>query len=313
MHMDGHEHTVKTAILIVDDESAVWQLYNRTLAGEGYDCHWASSAGEAREMLSRRSFDLVLCDIVMPGGSGFDLCRHINTAYPDLPVIIVTGLGGMETAREALTMDIYGYIVKPVDRGQVLISVANALKRKALETRQRRYHQNLEEEAHDRKKELVWSHEALKSKEVLIAKKADELEALNNALKVLLKKQQEDRAVLEEQMQANVFKTIKPYLEKLKACRLSNRQLRYVEMIEAGIDQIVSPFAKNYSTASLYLTPSEFQVADLIRHGKSTKEIAALLNLSENTIISHRYKIRTKLGLKNSKQNLRAYLNTRLN
>jgi len=150
----------------------------------------------------------------------------------------------------------------------------------------------------------------LKNNEHQLALKAAELEQLNSALSVLLKKHQEDRAAMEANVLANVQKSIIPYLEKLKRGRLSERQRHHVEMVDTGVRRIVSPFAKSLSSVGRHLTPGEFQVADLIRQGKSTKEISNLLHLSENTIMTHRYRIRTKLGLKNNKQNLRNYLST---
>ncbi|MBT8340392.1 MAG: response regulator [Desulfatitalea sp.] len=297
-------------ILIVDDDDGVWRLFNATLRLGGHTCHRAASAAEARQMLTQREFDLVLCDIVMPGESGLTLCRHIYDTLPDLPVIIVTGMSGMETAREAMAMDVYGYIVKPADQSQIRISVANALRRRELEAQRRAQHRHLEQQVRIRTHALTASNAALRRSETLLAQKATELEELNRALSVLLKKQEADRDAMEARMLTNVHKAVRPYLEKLKTARLSAQQRKQVEMVEAGIRRIISPFAESLSTVGRLLTPGEFQVADLVRQGKSTKEIAVLLNLSENTVMTHRYKIRTKLGLKNRKQNMRTYLNT---
>lgn len=298
----------ETAILIVDDEPAMWQVFSRTLHRHGYDCHWASSAHEARVLLSRRDFDLVLCDIVMPGESGLDLSRYIRATRSHLPVIIVTGIDSLEIAHEALSLDIYGYMVKPVDRTQLLISVANALRRRELEDRAELQRQELEQTVQQRTQALVASNAALKHNEHQLEKKAAELEQLNNALSVLLEKHEEARNAMEARILANMHKSIMPYLDKLKIGRLSNQQRQYVDMIDAGIRHILSPFANNLTAVGQHLTPGEFQVAHLIRQGKSTKEISELLNLSENTIMTHRYKIRTKLGLKNIKQSLHSYL-----
>jgi len=65
---------------------------------------------------------------------------------------------------------------------------------------------------------------------------------------------------------------------------------------------------RELSSSYLDLTPTEIQIANLVKEGKTTKEISAILNLSENTIMSHRYKIRSKLGLLKKKMNLRTFL-----
>ena len=136
------------------------------------------------------------------------------------------------------------------------------------------------------------------------------LEELNAALKVLLKKRDEDKAEIEEKLFLNMRQLIRPYLEKLKKSRLNERQRSYATILESNLDDLVSPFASSLSTEYLRLTPAEIQTADLVRQGKSTKEIAELLYLSHRTIEFHRENIRGKLGLKNQKTNLRTFLLT---
>ena len=101
---------------------------------------------------------------------------------------------------------------------------------------------------------------------------------------------------------------ITPYLEKLKKNRLTDRQNNLLDILESNLNEIVSPFARNFSNSFMKLTPTEIQVANLIRQGETTKEIADLLNLSKKTIEFHRENIRTKIGIKNKKINLRTYL-----
>ncbi|HOJ15012.1 MAG TPA: helix-turn-helix transcriptional regulator, partial [Deltaproteobacteria bacterium] len=82
------------------------------------------------------------------------------------------------------------------------------------------------------------------------------------------------------------------------------------EILESNLNDIISPFLKKLSSHYLNLTPTEIQVADLIKDGKSTKQIAEVLGISERAVEFHRNNIRDKLGLKNSKTNLRSYLMT---
>lgn len=138
--------------------------------------------------------------------------------------------------------------------------------------------------------------------------KTRRLEEFNAALKVLLKQREEDRRELEESILQNVKSLIAPYLEKLRKSRLSEDQMTYLTILESHIAELTSPFSKRLSHKYLGLTPLEIQAANLIKEGKTTKEIAATLCVSENTVSSHRFHIRTKLGLRNRKINLRSYL-----
>ena len=141
-----------------------------------------------------------------------------------------------------------------------------------------------------------------------LEEKAKNLEEVNTALKVLLKRLDEDKQVLEEKVMLNMQQLIEPYLEKLKKSRLTDRQKSLLEILASNLSDIVSPFARNVSDSFIKLTPTELQVANLIRQGQTTKEIAGLLNLSPKTIEFHRENIRTKIGIKNKKINLRTYL-----
>jgi DNA-binding CsgD family transcriptional regulator len=79
-------------------------------------------------------------------------------------------------------------------------------------------------------------------------------------------------------------------------------------MIKSHLEEITSPFTRNISSEYMAFSPGEIQVASLIRDGKSSKEIASLLNISLNTVHTYRYNIRRKAGVINNKVNLRSYL-----
>ena len=81
-----------------------------------------------------------------------------------------------------------------------------------------------------------------------------------------------------------------------------------VRILESHLKDVVSPFISKLSSKFIKLTPMEIKVADLIKGGNTNKEIATLLDLAENTVKAHRYHIRSKLGLKRKKINLRSYL-----
>ena len=141
-----------------------------------------------------------------------------------------------------------------------------------------------------------------------LKKRQKELEDINATLRVLLKKREEDKIELENRVLSNVDALIEPYLEKFQDSRLNDRQKDYLKIIRTNIKDIISPFAQNLSSNYYRLTPQEIQIASHIKRGKTTKEIAAIMNLSPKTIEAHRTNIRKKLGLKTSKTNLKTQL-----
>ena len=152
------------------------------------------------------------------------------------------------------------------------------------------------------------AEEALHKRKEELKAQARSLEEMNTALKVLLKHREDDKTELEEKVLANVKELVLPYVEALKNTRLGTDQVAYTSIIESHLNDIISPFLRKLSSKYLGLTPKEIQVADLIKEGKTTKEIAGLLNASVRSVEFHRENIRAKLGLKNKKANLRSYL-----
>lgn len=150
--------------------------------------------------------------------------------------------------------------------------------------------------------ELHRSHEELERK---VQERTESLAEINAALRVLLNKRDEDKKALEDSMLQNVNGLILPYLEKLRASRLDERQQTYVDIMEKNCNDLVSPLLR--SETNLLLTPMEIQVANLVKQGKSTKEISGILSICEKTVSFHRDKIRKKMGLKKSKVSLRSH------
>jgi PAS domain S-box-containing protein len=156
--------------------------------------------------------------------------------------------------------------------------------------------------------ERVQGEQALRERKKELKIKTKNLEEINTALRVLLKKRDEDRTELEEKVLSNVKELVLPYLVKLKRTGLDQRQETFTGILESNIDDIISPFLRRMSSRYLGLTPSEIQVANLVSQGKRTKDIAELLGLSPKTIEDHRTNLRKKLGLRNKKANLRTHL-----
>ena len=201
-----------------------------------------------------------------------------------IAVIVLTGLNDEAAAIQALREGAQDYLVKDRMNPEVLWrSMRYAIERKRVELKLLTREQELETQTRD-------------------------LEEVNSALKVLLNQREADKKELEERIVGNFRELVRPLLEKLKASGLNDRQKAFLEIAEIELKNILAPFLRKVSAGHLKLTPTEIQVANLVKHGKSTKEIASLMNLSIKTVQVNRNNIRRKLGIINKKINLRTYL-----
>jgi len=150
--------------------------------------------------------------------------------------------------------------------------------------------------------------EEVKKREREVQVKSDNLEEVNTALKVLLRRREEDKNELEEKVLLNVRELAMPYVEKLKVSGLSDGQKTYLSILEKSLNDIISPFIHTMTIKYSKLTPREIQVANLVKEGKTSKEIGKLMNMSLRAVDFHRGNIRGKLGLKSKKGNLQSFL-----
>lgn len=127
-----------TRLLIVDDEQPLRHWAERVLGDHGYVCEGAGDATAARARLQDGGYALALLDVNMPGESGMQLLCHIRSEHPDCAVVMVTGEDSVELAMSAIEHGAFGYIIKPVETGELLINVANALHRRRQELDTRR-------------------------------------------------------------------------------------------------------------------------------------------------------------------------------
>ncbi len=154
------------------------------------------------------------------------------------------------------------------------------------------------------------AEDSLKKRDRELEVKSRTLTEMNAALKILLKQREKDKDEVEANVLSHVKQLVMPYIEKLKNCRIGAKEKGYVSILESTMKEIVSPFSNKLSSKYLNLTPKEIEIANLIKEGKTTKEIGELSNVSPGTVAFHRHNIRIKLNLKNKKDNLRSYLLT---
>ena len=157
---------------------------------------------------------------------------------------------------------------------------------------------------------IMEMQEALREKEIELTREREKLEETNTALRVLLRQRDEDRTRLEETVYNNVDRLVLPYLEKLLQGQLSDKHRTLAEIADNNLRDIISPFLRTLSSLGLLLTPQEIEVANLVRNGRSSKEIADIMSLSVAGVDFHRKRLRQKLGLANTKKNLRSFLLT---
>ena len=134
------------------------------------------------------------------------------------------------------------------------------------------------------------------------------LEKLNTALSVMLEVQEKNKQTLEDKVLFNIEELIKPLVKELKNSALDNNQAALLNALESSLKDIASPFSRALMTKFKHLTRTEVRVANLVKAGKSTKEIAGLLNSTPRTVDFHRQNIRKKLGLVNRRTNLASHL-----
>jgi DNA-binding NarL/FixJ family response regulator len=156
----------------------------------------------------------------------------------------------------------------------------------------------------DRKK----SEALLKMREEESKTLAKNLEEANIALRVVLSHRDEDQKILEEKIQHNINEIILPFISTLKSSDWGDRGKHYLDLLESNLKSILSPFMRNMSNTYKRLTPKETEIAEMIRGGKNSKDIADMLGTSVATINTHRNNIRKKLNMKKQKTNLRSHL-----
>ena len=119
-------------VLIIDDESSIRKVLSELLKYEGYTTDEASEGEEALNKFRQKVFDVVLCDIKMPKMDGIEFLEKATQINPDIPIIIISGLGNVDKAVEAVKKGAYDYISKPPDLNRILITIRNAVEKKTL-------------------------------------------------------------------------------------------------------------------------------------------------------------------------------------
>jgi len=135
---------MKSRILVVDDEESIREFLEIMLKKEGYEVTLAEDGQKAKELLAKKTFDMIISDLQMPHVTGIELLKHVKDTSPEIVFMMITAFGTTETAVEAMKMGAYDYITKPFKIDEVRLNIQNALRSR-----------NLEVENRSLKKELV--------------------------------------------------------------------------------------------------------------------------------------------------------------
>lgn len=122
------------SILIIDDEKAIRKTLTEILSFEGYKIDEAADGEEGLKRFSEKNYDLVLCDIKMPKLDGIEFLERAKMVHPDVPIIMISGHGNIDTAVEAVKKGAFDYISKPPDLNRLLITLRNAIDKQELVT-----------------------------------------------------------------------------------------------------------------------------------------------------------------------------------
>lgn len=258
-------------ILVVDDEKMVANTIVTFLQSTGYDCKGIIDPAQTFELLERDDIDLVILDITMDAMDGLSLLDNIVTRNFKQDVIVMTGNTNNYVYGDIIKAGATDFIGKPFQMSE-------------LEARIDRI---------DRERIM-----------------RSELQELKTALRVLLTRREEDKDKFCGDIISNINELVSPFINKLKNSHLNADQKTHLEVLESNLFDICSPLIRSLSPQHVHLSSMEVQVANLIKSGKSNKEISSILGISLNTVLTHRYRLRSKLGLKGEKINLRSYLSS---
>lgn len=120
------------SILVIDDEKSIRNVLKEILNNEGYKVEESADGEEGFEKFCTKDFDAVLCDIKMPKLDGIEFLQKANELKPEIPIIIISGHGNIDTAVDAVKKGAYDYIAKPPDLNRLLITIRNATDKKVL-------------------------------------------------------------------------------------------------------------------------------------------------------------------------------------
>lgn len=262
-----------------------------------------SSADEALNLAAKIKPCAILVDIPFLGRR--DCIRaagRLQTEY-EIPVILLAGYADKMLISILKKTNPFSFLTKPIERQQLQTVIAHV-------QRQQSQSFNKDHTPHLMvgTNSIPGHASELEGHNRPAASERYDFMKLSEELSCILKTRDEKKVEFDKTALSNIKELILPVIEKLKAGPLSVEKKALIDQLEENLGQISSPFVFELSNRFFDLSPTELRIAQYIKNGLQTKEIARLLDLEISTINTHRDKIRHKLGIKNKKINLKTYL-----
>ena len=276
-------------ILVVENEFLTALNIKEDLILSGYDVPALASSGEeAVRLAAELQPDLILMDILLDGPmNGIEAATAIRKTYP-IPMIYLTAHSSSDMLNQAKITEPFGYLSKPCSQATLKSMVEMALYKNLTNSGK--------QELERRQFEAEQSKSAIKLKEA------------NIALKIVLEHRNQEIHELEQNIQTNAARLILPVLDALEKSDLAEHQRIMAESLRINLLLLTKSYSSVTDQGITTLSGMEMQVANFVKAGKTTKEICRFLGICPSTVNTHRDNIRKKMGIKNTKKNLKKTL-----
>jgi FixJ family two-component response regulator len=282
-------------VLVVDDDRSIRRSLSVYLGDEGHAVTQAADGDEAIALIaSAEPPEIVLLDLRMPGTNGMAVLRHLVAGAPELPVIVISGVGQVADAVEAMRLGAWDYISKPIEDLSLLsIAIEKVSERAELRRKLAAYHRDLEEQVRKRTEELQAANRALEDKAV--------------ALREVLNAVYDERRQAQQEIVGRIERNVLPLLARA-ADGAAPKLAAVLAQVEQNLAEITSPVTDQLARRFSQLSPAELRICHLLRRGMTSKETAQSEGIAVETVETHRKNIRRKLGIANENVNLVTYL-----
>ena len=261
--------------MIVGETSKGMRDDASALAEQGYRIIFDTPGEHIQNCVRVEKVNLVIMSFSRLGSNEIFLCELLknDAELRNVPVLLLIDRAGTESLSQAFDAGVADYLAKPYTRTELLVRV---------------------------RRHLLFSHQCRELERML--------EERTEALATVLQVREQLSEEYEGKMKGNILNRVFPSMQTLRDTLTIPRQKECLESITIGISEIMSSFSSKLVASGADLTGAETQVAGLIREGKTSKQIANQLCVSENTVVFHRQNIRKKLGLTGKGKGLRTVL-----